>query len=198
MVINPPNNKEPLVSSLDSHDPTLSAGPGGAVFLPEGAVQWTATEGQVVNTGTFLLCGLGFLALLALFGLMTLAQGSAERLAIRGAGFWIMLPLLYAGLCAWRTACHRYTLTDQRLQERSGILSVTTETLELYRVKDISVQQPLLQRLFGRGCIRLVTSDRSSPRVVLNAIPDPRSVADLLRACVERCRVAKGVREIDA
>jgi len=186
------------VSSLDSHDASLSAGPGGAVFMPEDAAQWTATEGQVVNTGTFLLCGLVFLALLTLFGLMMVAQGGAERLAVRGLGFWITLPLLYAGLCAWRTACHRYTLTDQRLQERSGILSVTTEALELYRVKDISVHQPLLQRLFGRGRVRLATSNRSSPVVVLNAIPDPRGVADLLRARVERCRVAKGVREIDA
>jgi membrane protein YdbS with pleckstrin-like domain len=198
MVINSSNNKEPTVTSLDSHDPTLSSRPGSAVFLPEGAVQWRATEGQVVNIGTFLLCGLGFLALLALLVLVTLAQGSADRLAVRGLGFWIMLPLLYAGLCAWRTASHRYTLTDQRLQERSGILSVTTETLELYRVKDISVHQPLLHRIFGRGRVRLATSDRSSPVVVLNAVPDPRGVADLLRACVERCRVAKGVREIDA
>ena len=194
MVINPPNDKEPPVSSLDSHDSIISPGPGGAVFLPEGAVLWTATEGQVVNAGTFLLCGLAFMAMLTLLVLAILARRGFDSLGL----LWFSVPVLYPGLCAWRTACHRYTLTDQRLQERRGILSVTIETLELYRVKDISVRQPLLQRLFGRGCIRLVTSDRSSPRVVLNAIPDPRAVADLLRACVERCRVAKGVREIDA
>ena len=55
-------DQEPLVSTLDT---TQSAGPGGAVFLPEGGMLWTATEGQVVNTGTFLLCGLGFMAMLA-------------------------------------------------------------------------------------------------------------------------------------
>lgn len=188
-------DQEPPVSTLDS---TETAGPGGAVFLPEGGMLWTATEGQVVNIGTFLLCGLGFVAMLALLALVILARGGADALAIRGMGGGLSVPLLYAGICAWRTACHRYTLTDQRLQERSGLLSVTTEALELYRVKDISVQQPLLQRLFGRGRVQLATSDRSSPLLVLNAIPDPRGVADVLRACVERCRVAKGVREFDS
>jgi len=41
------------------------------------------------------------------------------------------------------------------------------------------------------------TSDRSTPVVVLNCIRTPREVACVLREHVEKCRVAKGVREID-
>jgi uncharacterized membrane protein YdbT with pleckstrin-like domain len=157
------------VTDLD----TETARPGAPVpgtFVPEGGVVWSASEGQVANLGTLVLCLVGC---------------------------WLVLPLLYAGYVGLRTACHRYTLTDQRLRERRGILSVTTEELELYRVKDITLQQPLLQRLIGRGRVVLATSDRTTPVVVLNAIGDPQTVANLVRVCVERSRVAKGVREID-
>ena len=157
-------------------NPDLSpgpAGPGGAVFRGEAGVLWTASEGQIVNAGLFILCGLTF---------------------------WLVVPLLVALYRGWLTASHRYSLTDQRLREQTGIFSRNTEELELYRVKDISVQEPLLQRLFGRGRVTIATSDRSTPIVVLNAIPKPLAVADLLRSCVERSRVAKGVgvREIES
>lgn len=160
-----------VIADVGATAAQVKAAPSPAAFRPEGGVLWSSSEGQVSNIGTTLLCLLGF---------------------------WLVLPLLYAGYLALRTACHRYTLTDQRLRERRGILSVTIEELELYRVKDITVQQPLLQRLVGRGRVVLATSDRTTPVVVLNAIFCPEHVAHMVRACVERSRVAKGVREIDA
>lgn len=141
-----------------------------ASSVAESAPIWTASEGQVVNASWMLLSLVGF---------------------------WLVVPLV---LTAWRmiqTACHTYTLTTQRLRERSGVLAIRVDELELYRVKDIAVRQPISQRLLGRGQIVLLTSDRSTPRVVLNAVPAPLEVADLIRAHVEQCRVQKGVREID-
>jgi membrane protein YdbS with pleckstrin-like domain len=147
------------------------AGPGGAQFLRETGVVWEASEGQIVNLGVFLLCGLLF---------------------------WTVIPLIWAGLRYWSTAKHRYVLTDQRLRESAGIIFKSTEELELYRVKDLSVEQPPLQALVGKGRVILRTSDRSSPVVVLNAVSQPLHVADLVRHHVERCRALKGVREIDS
>ena len=94
-----------------------------------------------------------------------------------------------------RVSNHRYELTGQRLREQKGILFRKSDVLELYRVKDVSVDQPLMQRLAGCGRVVLQTSDMSTPIVVLEAIPDPLAVADLIRDGVERCRVSKGVRE---
>ncbi len=131
---------------------------------------WFSTEGQVGNAGTYFLC--------LLF-------------------FWLLVPLAYALFKIVATLCHTYSLTNQRLRESSGIIFRKTGELELYRVKDISVRQPLLQRLLGCGQVILLTSDRSTPQVVLNAVPAPIAVADLIRHQVECCRVAKGVREID-
>lgn len=144
--------------------------PTAAVFEPERGPVWVSTEGHIVNAGTYALC------------LLT---------------FWLLLPPVYALYRFLVVNAHVYLLTDQRLRETSGLLFKSTEELELYRVKDISVEQPFLQRMVGRGRVILLSSDRSTPIVVLNAVAGPLAVADLLRDRVERCRVAKGVREID-
>ncbi|RTL26897.1 MAG: PH domain-containing protein [Burkholderiales bacterium] len=142
----------------------------GIVSAPESEVIWECSEGQVVNAGWIV------------FGLL---------------GFWLILPLVMALWRIWQTSRHTYSLTSQRLRERVGVLNRDVEELELYRVKDLSVHQPLLQQVLGLGQVILITSDRSTPRVVLNAVPNPVGVADLIRRNVEACRVAKGVREID-
>lgn len=159
-----------VIADVDASPAQVTAALSPPSFRPEGGVVWSAREGQISHIGATVLCLLGF---------------------------WLVLPLLYAVYLELRTACHRYTLTDQRLRERRGILSVTTEELELYRVKDITVHQPLLQRLVGRGSVVLTTSDRTTPVVVLNAIGCPEDVAYLVRVRVERCRAAKAVWEID-
>jgi uncharacterized membrane protein YdbT with pleckstrin-like domain len=141
-----------------------------AAFQPDAPVIWTASEGQVDNLGYYALCI---------------------------AFCWLLFPLAAMGMRYLGTALHSYELTPQRLKERTGILSRQIEELELYRVKDIAVEQPLVQRLFGRGRVVLQTSDRSTPVVVLNGIRSPREVARVLREHVEKCRVTKRVREID-
>lgn len=141
-----------------------------ASLEPDAALIWSSPEGQVQNLGYYALC-----LLLC----------------------WLLVPIVAMFIRYLRTALHRYELTAQRLKERSGVISRQTEELELYRVKDIAVEEPLLQRLFGRGRVVLQTSDRSTPKVILNCIRSPREVARLLREQVEKCRVLKGVREID-
>ena len=136
----------------------------------ESRIIWSGAEGHIVNISIYVVCGLLF---------------------------WLIIPLLYGAYRCIKTMCHTYQLTDQRLRERSGIFSRRTDELELYRVKDITIHQPLIQRLVGRGCVVLSTSDRSNPTVVLHGIENPLAVADMLRSSVERCRIGKGLVEID-
>jgi Bacterial PH domain len=88
-------------------------------------------------------------------------------------------------------------LTSERLQLREGILSKQTEEIELYRVRDWTFEEPLLQRMLGKGSFLLETSDRTAPEVRLDWIPDARAFGDLLRSAVERMRVVKRVREVE-
>jgi uncharacterized membrane protein YdbT with pleckstrin-like domain len=83
------------------------------------------------------------------------------------------------------------------LKITEGVFSKVTETLELYRVKDIEVRQPFFYRMLGVENIQVNTSDLSSPVILLEAIPKAVGLADKLRNQVEIIRVQKKVREID-
>ncbi len=136
----------------------------------EARLLWSASEGQVVNAGVFL------------FALLFC---------------WLLLPVAWAIYRYLATANHRYALTDQRLLVESGIIIKRVESLELYRVKDMSIGSTLTQTIFGRGQIILQTTDASSPTLLLNAIPNAMDVSQLIRNTVEACRAAKGVRAFD-
>ncbi len=90
-----------------------------------------------------------------------------------------------------------YQLTSERLLTTDGILSKTTESLELYRVKDIRKTQPFLLRMFGLENIELNTSDATTPRVIVDYVPAAIGLSDQARNAVEACRVQKGTREVE-
>ncbi|MHB1157583.1 MAG: PH domain-containing protein [Phycisphaerales bacterium] len=90
-----------------------------------------------------------------------------------------------------------FELTSERIIKREGILSRSTSYLELYRVRDISLAEPLIYRMIGCGNLVLQTSDRSHPSFTFNAIGQPRELESLLRHQVEQMRATKNVREVD-
>ena len=64
-------------------------------------------------------------------------------------------------------------------------------------MKDTSLQQPFLLRLFGLANIHLTTSDQTSPQLLIGPIAEARAVRENLRGAVEKIRDRKRVREID-
>ena len=96
-----------------------------------------------------------------------------------------------------QTKSKTYELTTERVKISQGVFSKVTDTLELYRVKDIEMHQPFLYRPVGLENVRLNTSDASSPFVLIAAIPASVALADKIRNQVEIIRTQKGVREID-
>ncbi|HEV3147979.1 MAG TPA: PH domain-containing protein, partial [Chthoniobacterales bacterium] len=51
-----------------------------------------------------------------------------------------------------------YELTTERLKITESIFSKVTDTLELYRVKDLETRQPFLYRMFGVENVQMNTS----------------------------------------
>jgi uncharacterized membrane protein YdbT with pleckstrin-like domain len=113
----------------------------------------------------------------------------------------ILSPLiipLFVILWKWLdTKTTKYEITTERIRTRRGILSKTTEEIELYRVRDYRLEQPILLRMFSLGNIILQTSDRSHPEMTLTGIPKGEELRELLRTNVEKCRAKKQVREVD-
>jgi uncharacterized membrane protein YdbT with pleckstrin-like domain len=73
-----------------------------------------------------------------------------------------------------------YTLTNQRLMCRRGILRQVTDRTEVIDIDDVQFTQGIVERMFGVGTIKLLSSDTSDPTLVLKGIDDVRRVANLI------------------
>ncbi|MCE9518191.1 MAG: PH domain-containing protein [Verrucomicrobia bacterium] len=97
----------------------------------------------------------------------------------------------------WLTKTTVFTLTNERLLVTRGIITRHQDNLELYRVRDYCVKQPILLRMLGLGNLELLTSDTMTPNVVISAIRDVEGVREKLRTSVESARDRKRVRQMD-
>jgi membrane protein YdbS with pleckstrin-like domain len=138
--------------------------------VPPEEIVWRGTSSQWKNFGVYVLCGLFC---------------------------WLLVPIFFALVYYLQTKCKVFELTTQRLKIASGVFTKVTETLELYRVKDIETRQPFFSRLVGIENVQMTTSDASSPTVLIEAVPSSVGFADKLRHQVEIIRQQKRVREID-
>ena len=109
----------------------------------------------------------------------------------------LVIPVFMWLIRWWITKCTSYELTTQRLKISSGVLNRKLDELELFRVKDYAMDQPLALRIVGLGNLTLVTSDASTPTVAIRAIANVEDVREKLRPAVQAERDRKRVREMD-
>lgn len=147
---------------------------------------------QVINYGAYLL--------------------AAVQMAIVAAGFavlrthwnispWFLAALLAvilanAGLTWLKTASTSYHFAKNRLTWRTGVLSRSVQSLELYRVADVTMRQPLFQRLFGVGRIIIRSADANHREIVIPGVPAPDRFRDWLTDSVQDTRRERGMREM--
>jgi len=164
-------------------------------------VLYQGRPSQVVNYNTFSICAMIFFV--ALLGpsiwdkFFAVSYAEHEDMYMLASKALFFIPIIWAFIAWVKIYCHKYTITTERLREESGVLSKTTDELELFRVKDIKYTEPFSLRVFGCGNIIMDTSDRSTPIVVLYALKNAKPVIEILRTNVQRMRTLKGVREID-
>jgi len=117
--------------------------------------------------------------------------------------FWL-LPMGWMGLgvliSIWKyltIKTWRIRVTNERIIEEKGVLSKVTNELELFRVKDITLDEPFWLRLVGLCNIRLVTSDRTNPLYTLPGVSNGKQLREELRTVIDERRTEKGVVERD-
>lgn len=106
----------------------------------------------------------------------------------------IALLWLYQGaVLLWRRLGVRYRLTNQRFFHESGILIHTTDLIEVIDMDDITFRQTLIDRLTGVGTIRIVSSDRSHPELVIHGIENVKNVAAKMHDARHAERLRRGL-----
>ena len=158
-------------------------------------------ESVVVSTRTHTKALLGpAVALIVLAGaagfVSTFTAGTGEAQPVLLAGIWAVAGVLAVTwvvrpILRWLTTT--YTITDQRLITRSGILTRRGHDIPLPRISDVAYERGLVDRLLG--CGTLLVSVASEHRIELEDIPHVEqvhlAVQDLIHAG-ERARIHDG------
>ena len=164
--------------------------------MPEETI-WRGTSSQWKNFGRFVVSAIGCIVVIALSILCARApEPSVAKLAPLVLVL-LIVPIFMALVRYLQTINRVYELTNERLKISEGVFGKTTDTLELYRVKDMETRQPFSYRLAGIENVHINTRDESTPFVLVDAIPARIGFADKLRNAVEAIRAQKGVRESD-
>lgn len=91
--------------------------------------------------------------------------------------FWILWNFL-----SWRSTW--YTVTTQRVQIKSGVLSTKSVYIHFNKMQDIEVTQSLVQRISSSGDIEIF-GGRDKTNLILEDIPKPNQVEDLINQRIE-------------
>lgn len=147
---------------------------------------WNSSPSQIINIKNYSIGGSIIAAIIALAYFTNCYVLYALILPF----VWLLWKYLVV-------RCLRYELTSERIRIRTGVFNQRVDEIELYRIKDTTIQLPFLLRLVKLGTLMMVTSDRTLQEVEFEAIRNIEEVRDLLRANVERLRDLKRVREVD-
>lgn len=97
------------------------------------------------------------------------------------------------GLLIYRKLNVHYELTDQRFVHKSGILRRVTNRIETIDMDDVAFEQGIIEQLLNVGSIRLCSSDRSHPELVLHGISDVEQIARLIDDARHKERLRRGL-----
>lgn len=155
---------------------------------------WRGGPSQLLNFWAYLIDGLMVAGLFALSLWLRFGQEWGWALYLMPVA---LLPMLHACWKMLELNAWQYELSSQRIMIKRGVLSRRIDDLELYRVRDLSIEQPLHYRVLGLGNLVMETSDRSHPHMVIPAVAKPHDLLNLIRTNVEERRRVTRTREVD-
>jgi len=182
-----PVSAEPQTARLIP-EPAAAAAPGLGEAIPETEI-FNLSPVARAYPGQILL---GLILIGVAVGLTVRAQELSwpQWVALVPLAFGLLVLLL-----VWiRVKSSSYRLTSQRLFVRRGWWSRYVNELELYRVKDVVVDQRGLQRLLGYGSIKVLADDDTTPEVDLVRVSRPMKIKELIRTQYRAARQREGVR----
>lgn len=88
----------------------------------------------------------------------------------------------------------KYSLTEDTVVRETGLLNLKEENVLLYRVMDLELLRPLVQRLFGCGTIVLHSSDKTAPELKIVSVKRPKEVKEQIFQAVEDAKNRRRMR----
>ena len=89
-----------------------------------------------------------------------------------------------------------WTVEDETLCRRSGVLSRNTDYIELYRIVDYQVSRTFMQRLLGVKTVTIYSTDKSDAVSDIPGVSVDMDLVGVLRKKVEECKRKRNIYEI--
>lgn len=180
------------------------------VTISDEQVVWSGSPSQILN----LARGLRALVLLTVLVVVFLLRGTIlefvgslvqleslplpiDRMLLAGIGVVAAIQIVQFAWAWFAVSSTVYTLTEERFIAQRGVINRRTDTLELYRVTDVTVVEPLLIRLAGAGDVVLLSDDRTTPAIRVRAVHQPLQVMALIRKYSEAIRQQRRLLLVD-
>jgi membrane protein YdbS with pleckstrin-like domain len=169
-----PNEQQPQArppagsTAQPGHDELIYAGPA-----KHGAYAWDYLKWVLVGV----LCGVVGTLLMKIP-------------ALAAFPLWVLSFVALFGIVGTflKHATTRYKLTLRRIELERGILSKSVESLELWRVLDLKFSQNVFDRILGVARITVMSTDQSTPELVIYGLPNGRAIFERLRDAVQTAR----------
>lgn len=92
-------------------------------------------------------------------------------------GVWWLIAI---GIYFYERIAVHYELTSQRFIHKRGILTRTTDRIDVVDIDDVTFRQGIIQRMLGVGTIILEGSDNTHPKLTLLGIDQVDKVSGMI------------------
>ena len=112
--------------------------------------------------------------------------------------FLLLVPILAFLVVVWFKRSTRYRITSERITIVKGIISRESDDIQLIRVEDVQFSQGVIHRLLGVGNVRVLSTDKGSPDVIIDGVENPVEFKEMLWNLVrERRRNMVAVEQLN-
>ena len=182
-----PGTGAPPVARAAGTAGTANQGPkSDRKMLYEGHPSWKAFLGHYIAAG--------FIAV-AVMAIKGMIDGAGVPLMTKT--LTIVIPaaaaLLYLfGLTLYRKSI-KFRVSNDNIEYERGLISKRIDVTPLWRVRDVSYKQNLIDRILGIAHIEVVAADASTPSFEIVGLPASRQLFENLRDSIEIQRQTKNV-----
>jgi membrane protein YdbS with pleckstrin-like domain len=183
----------PPGSTARARDDESASNPAAALRSPTGRRDdpeeelWTGSYSPKAMLGHFVAVTLLSIACLALSVFMPVTWPFA-------IGAMVLVWLWVLALSTYRRLNIGYRLTSQRFFHSTGILTRTTDRIEVIEMDDVTYSQSIFERMFGVGTIKITSSDPTHPVLVMQGIDDVQQIAELIDKARRKEMTRRGLR----
>ena len=84
-----------------------------------------------------------------------------------------------------------YTITEELLQVKKGLLKIREDDCYLYKIQDVTLTMTLIERIFGLSTIICHTGDTTDPIIKLEHIKNGSEIKDYLIKTSDEMRLKR-------